>query len=197
MAACRRATRLALRTGGTGHLITLQSLMLVTMGGLLASLLAIIVTPAYRRRVERLTMDRIRKSMPVTEAEIRADKDRMRAQYAIRVHKLEAQNEQQRLLAARQLIETNRRDATIADLEAVAERFKSDFEETANARRVLEHTVTHRLPRLEQQLDDARRLITARDEEMAALKGETTRSPCVRSTRPCRSTPSSAARSSA
>ena len=150
--------------------------MLIALGVLLATLAVILVAPAYRRRIARLTTDAIRASVPITEAEIRADKDKLRAQYAIRVHKLEAQGDQQRLAAARQLVEMNRRDARITELDTELERLRSSLEENVNARRVLEHTVTDRLPRLEQQLGSARTLINARDQEMAALKAETTRS---------------------
>ena len=156
-------------------MFTLQSLMLVALGILLASLVVIGVLPAYRRRIQRLTSDQIRGSIPLTEAEIRADKDKLRAQYAIRVHKLEAQGEQYKLFAARQRIEMNRRDASITELRDEHERLKAAIEENVNARRVLEHTVTDRLPRLEQQLESARALILERDQEMAILKLETTR----------------------
>lgn len=157
-------------------MFTLQSIMLVLLGALLAALVVIAVAPAYRRRVIRLTSERIRQSVPITEAEIRADKDRLRAQYAIRVHKLEAQGEQQKLSAARQRIEMNRRDARIVELETEIEQVGASLEEHVNARRVLEHTVTDRLPRLEQQLEAARGLIGARDKELAGLKAETLRS---------------------
>ncbi|MGE0626647.1 MAG: hypothetical protein AB7O43_02395 [Hyphomicrobiaceae bacterium] len=150
--------------------------MLISLGFLLASLVFIGLSTAYRKRIVRLTTDKIRSSVPITEAEIRADKDRLRAQFAIRVHKLEAQGEQQRLAAARQRIEMNRRDARIAELEAELDAVSASLEEHINARRVLEHTVTDRLPWLEQQLDDARGLIQNRDQEMVALKSETTRS---------------------
>lgn len=157
-------------------MLTLQSLMLVALGILVAALVVVAVLPAYRNRVQRLTSERIRSSIPMTEAEIRADKDRLRAQFAIRVHKLEAEGEHQKLSAARQRIEMNRRDARITELQDEAERIKAALEENVNARRVLEHTVTDRLPRLEQQLTSARQLIEERDSELAQLKGETTRS---------------------
>ncbi len=156
-------------------MFTLQSLMLVALGILLASLIVIGVLPSYRRRIQRLTSDQIRGSVPLTEAEIRADKDKLRAQYAIRVHKLEAQGEQYKLFAARQRIEMNRRDANITELRDEREKIAAALEEHVNARRVLEHTVTDRLPRLEQQLESARALILERDQEMATLKLDTTR----------------------
>src|SRR3954451_10822282 len=111
--------------------------MLVTLGFLLATLLALALAPAFRRRIERLTIERLRASMPLTEAEIKADKDRLRAQFAIRVHKLEQEIEKFRMAAARQLVDINRRDATIAALESEAQRLRAEHEENLNARRVL------------------------------------------------------------
>lgn len=157
-------------------MFTLQSYMLVALGILLAALVVIAILPSYRRRVERLTSDAIRASIPLTEAEIRADKDKLRAQYAIRVHKLEAESEHQKLSAARQRIEMNRRDARITELQDEMERIKAALEENVNARRVLEHTVTDRLPTLEQQLESARTMIVEREQEMTSLKSETNRS---------------------
>lgn len=157
-------------------MLTLQSLMLVALGVLVASLIVVVILPSYRSRVQRLTSERIQRSLPLTEAEIRADQDRLRAQFAIRVHKLEAEAEQFKLNAARQRIELNRRDARITELNDKLEEVRAALEENVNARRVLEHTVTDRLPRLEMQLDSARALILERDQEMGALRTETTRS---------------------
>jgi len=156
--------------------ITIQTAMLVALGFLLAALLALALAPAFRRRTERLTMERMRQSMPMTEAEINADKDRLRAQFAIRVHKLEHEIEKFRLAAARQHVELNRRDAAIASLESDVQRLNSEHQEDANARRVLEHTISDRLPKLEQRLAEARKLIQQRDREMLSLSSEATRS---------------------
>ena len=156
-------------------MITIQATMLVMLGFLLAMLLTLALAPAFRRRAERLTMERVRQSMPMTEAEIIADKDRLRAQFAIRVHKLEQELDKFRLAAARHIVDINRRDATVASLESEVERFKADQEENINARRVLEHTISDRVPKIEQRLSEARKLLEQRDHEMAALSSEATR----------------------
>lgn len=150
-------------------MITIQSAMLVALGFLAASLLALLVAPAFWARAVRLTTRRIKGAMPLSEAEIRADKDRIRAGYAISVHQLESQVEQAKLASARQLIELNRRDASINELEREMDRNKSALEEAQNARRVLEQTVAERLPRVEHRLSEAKRLIFNRDREIAEL----------------------------
>jgi len=148
---------------------TVQTVMLIALGFLAASLLGLLVASAFWSRAVRLTTARIKQSMPVSEPEIRADRDRLRAEYAIKVHKLEMQLEQAKLSRARQHIEINRRDASISTLETDMDRLKVDLEENQNARRVLEQTVTDRLPRVEARLAEAKRLLFNRDREIAEL----------------------------
>jgi len=143
--------------------------MLVVLGFLAASLFALLIAPAFWARAVRLTTSRIKDSLPLTDIEIRADKDRIRAEYAIKVHKLESLVEQVRLAAARQQIELNRRDATINELETTLERLRSTHEETQNARRVLEQTVADRLPKVEERLTDAKKVLFTRDREIEEL----------------------------
>src|SRR3954469_15918955 len=143
--------------------------MLMALGFLAASLLGLLVASAFWSRAVRLTTARIKQTMPVSEPEIRADRDRLRAEYAIRVHKLEMQLEQAKLERARQLIDINRRDASISTLETDVMQLKSGLEENQNARRVLEQTVADRLPRVEARLSEAKRLLFNRDREIAEL----------------------------
>jgi chromosome segregation ATPase len=150
-------------------LISIQSAMLMALGFLAASLLGLLVASAFWSRAVRLTTARIKQSMPVSEPEIRADRDRLRAEYAIKVHKLEMQLEQAKLERARQLIDLNRRDASISTLETDGMQLKADLEENQNARRVLEQTVADRLPRVEARLAEAKRLLFNRDREIAEL----------------------------
>ena len=74
-------------------MISIQSAMLVALGFLAASLLVLVVAPAFWARAVRLTTQRIKNTMPLSEMEIRADKDRVRAEFAVKVHHLERQIE--------------------------------------------------------------------------------------------------------
>jgi hypothetical protein len=143
--------------------------MLVALGFLAASLLALLLASAFWSRAVRLTTRRLKAALPVSEPEIKADIDRLRAAFAIRVHKLETQLEQARLERARQLIEINRRDASISALETDVVTIKAELDENLNARRVLEQTVTDRLPKVESRLAEAKRLLLNRDREIAEL----------------------------
>src|SRR5690606_37065116 len=91
--------------------------MLVVLGFLLATLIALVLAPVYRARAMRLTYKHIRRVLPLTDGELVVDRDRLRAQYAIRIHDLETKLEKARLTAARQQVDVNRRDATITALE--------------------------------------------------------------------------------
>jgi chromosome segregation ATPase len=150
-------------------LISIQTAMLVALGFLVASLLGLLVASAFWTRAVRLTTERIKRSMPVSEPEIKADRDRLRAEYAIKVHKLERQLDQTKLERARQFIEINRRDASIATLESDVVQLRADLDENLNARRVLEQTVADRLPKVEARLAEAKRLLFNRDREIADL----------------------------
>lgn len=154
-------------------MITIQNLMLVALGFLVAALVVALLMPAYRRRAVRLTTEQIKRAMPLTEAEIRADKDRLRAEYAITIHRLEMKLDEANLAAARQLVEINRRDASISRLEGEMGKLATSLEEFENARRVLEQTVTDRLPRVEGRLAEAKKMLFQRDREISSLSQST------------------------
>lgn len=150
-------------------MLSIQTIMLVALGFLVATLLALLVAPMFWSRAVRLTTQRLKARLPLTEAEIKADKDRLRAEYAIRVHKLETKVEQAELVKARHLIDLNRRDAHISILEREVVSLRASLEENQNARRVLEQTVADRLPKVEQRLGEAKTLLFNRDREIAEL----------------------------
>jgi chromosome segregation ATPase len=150
-------------------LLSIQSAMLLALGFLAASLFGLLLASAFWSRAVRLTTARIKQSLPVSEQEIQADRDRLRAEYAIKVHKLETHLEQAKLARARQLVELNRRDASISTLETNIAALKAELEEHQNARRVLEQTVADRLPKVEARLAEAKRLILSREREIAEL----------------------------
>jgi hypothetical protein len=150
-------------------LITLYAAMLVMLGFLIAALIVIVLLPAYRHRIERFTTEALKRSLPLTEEEIRADKDRLRADFAMEVHKLDRKLEDASLSAARQSVEINRRDAKIQELTQALADNKMSVDEHENARRVLEQAILDRLPKVEQRLAETRKLLAARDREIRSL----------------------------
>ncbi len=143
--------------------------MLVALGFFVAALIGFVLAPLYRRRAARLATDALKRTMPLTTSEIRADKDKLRAEYAITIHKLEMRLEEASHSAAKQRVELNRRDAAISGLEGEVVGLKTSLEEHENARRVLEHTITDRLPRVEFRLGEAKKLLFQRDREISSL----------------------------
>jgi hypothetical protein len=156
-------------------LFTFQSIMFVSLGFLCALLLGFVVAPAFWARAVRLTTERMRASLPLTEMEISAERDRLRAENAIRVHQLSARLEQARLSQARQKVEINRRDATVSSLQRRLQAIETEREGSENARRVLEATITQRIPEVEGRLVEARQLLAKRDAEMTTMQGDTGR----------------------
>lgn len=150
-------------------MITLYAAMLVMLGFLIAALIVVALLPAYRRRIERFTTEALKRSLPLTEEEIRADKDRLRADFAMEVHKRDRKLEAASLSAARQSVEINRRDAKIQELTQALADHKMSVDEHENARRVLEQAILDRLPKVEQRLAETRKLLATRDREIRSL----------------------------
>jgi hypothetical protein len=128
----------------------------VALGFLLASLLALMVAPAFWRRAIRLTKRRIEMTMPMSAADIQADKDQLRAEFAIELRRVEVALEKAKDKAARELVEANKRRVEISEIKTELEGARGRLQEKDNANRVLEQTIRRRLPELEGRLKAAR-----------------------------------------
>lgn len=85
-----------------------QSVLFFVLGFLCAGFLALMVAPAIWRRAVTLTRRRVESSIPLTQTEIQADKDRVRAEYAMTTRRLEISVKALREKTAEQLVEINR-----------------------------------------------------------------------------------------
>lgn len=90
--------------------------MYFALGLLAAGLLVLVVAPAVWRRAARLTRTRIEASVPLTRAEINADKDRLRADFAISTRRLEVTQAQLNDKLIAQSADLTRRQEQIAEL---------------------------------------------------------------------------------
>ena len=86
-----------------------ENIMYFALGLLLAGMLALMIMPAVWQRAVRLTKKRIEAATPITMAEFRADKDQLRAEFALSTRRLEMNVEALRRRLADQLREMNRR----------------------------------------------------------------------------------------
>ena len=67
----------------------IENMMYFALGVLVAGLIALIILPAVWKRAVRLTKRRIEAATPITMAEFRADKDQLRAEFALSTRRLE------------------------------------------------------------------------------------------------------------
>lgn len=98
----------------------IQPILFFVLGFLCAGFIAMLVAPAFLRRASRLTQKRIEAASPLTLDEIQADKDRIRAEAAMAIRRLEMGGDAVREKNAAQSVEINRRGEEIKAL--IAER---------------------------------------------------------------------------
>ncbi|TPL54069.1 hypothetical protein [Mesorhizobium sp. B2-4-6] len=93
-----------------------QSVLFFVLGFLCAVFLVSLVAPAVWRRAVVLTRRRLEASLPLTPAEIQADKDRVRAEYAMTTRRLEITVKNLQEKAAEQLVEIGRGREALKEL---------------------------------------------------------------------------------
>ena len=91
----------------------IESLMYVTIGFLFAGLIGVAVMPLVHSRAVRLTTRRMRDALPQSMKEIQADKDLLRAEFAISTRRLEMNLDRFKDKAVNQAVELSRRDDII------------------------------------------------------------------------------------
>lgn len=96
----------------------IEAVMLVALGFLAASLLALAALPALARRADRLARRRAEAAFPLSLAEIAADRDHLRAELAMRERALEQRAESGFAAKAGAMTEVGRRDMAISQLES-------------------------------------------------------------------------------
>ncbi len=132
----------------------IEAIMFFALGFLAASLIALVLLSAVWHRAVRLTTRRIEGAIPVSMAEIQADKDQLRAEFAMSTRRLEASVEQLKLKTTDQLAEIGRKTDVVRQL-------KSDVEETTAA-----------VTSLEAQERALRDKLRATEEELSAKSRE-------------------------
>lgn len=101
----------------------IQTLLFFGLGFLTATFIGLLIGPALHRRTARLTARHIEARMPLTREEIRADKDRIRAEAALKQRRVEIELKTARERVAEQEVELDRqRQALEARLDDLAER---------------------------------------------------------------------------
>ena len=87
----------------------IEPIMFFGIGFLIASLLGLVIIPLVHARAVRLTMRRLEAGTPLSMAEIQADKDQLRAEFAMSTRRLEMTIEQLRSKSTSQLAEIGKK----------------------------------------------------------------------------------------
>lgn len=137
--------------------------MFFALGFLTAGLLAIVLVPSLWKRAERLTKRRIESTTPVRMADIQADKDQLRAEFAMTARKLEMSVEALKQKAAQRLVEIGRKEEVVDRLRTELATQREAGADMSGRIEQLQSTVAS----LEKQLRDAGSKVTDRDRQVA------------------------------
>ncbi|HVX80852.1 MAG TPA: hypothetical protein VHB23_05695 [Devosiaceae bacterium] len=148
--------------------MSIESMMYFALGALVATLVMLMIMPAIWRRAVRLTRKRIEAATPITLAEFRADKDQLRAEFALSTRRLEMNVEALRKRLSEQLGDVNRKRTDLAQL-------KTEREEQLSVVRELEEReaeLRSRILDLERESADLAQRLQLRDRELVEKSAE-------------------------
>ena len=91
----------------------IEPIMYFGIGFLVAALIGLVVVPLVHGRAVRLTMRRLEAATPLSMAEIQADKDQLRAEFAMSTRRLEMSVEQLKTRSTSQLAELGKKGDAI------------------------------------------------------------------------------------
>ena len=148
--------------------------MYIALGALAAGLVALAVIPSIWKRAVHLTERRIEATVPLDVEEIRAEKDRMRAEFALTIRRVEKKLESEREASTHRRIEINQQTEDLHSITAERDAKADAVGELEERERVLRAELRSReeeLVRISANLREAERKIVNRDNEIAILKG--------------------------
>jgi chromosome segregation ATPase len=173
-----------------------EPVMYLAIGFLISMLCGLMILPLVHNRAVRLTTRRIEAATPLSMAEIQADKDQLRAEFAMSARRLELNVDQLKSKTTSQLaelgkktdainrmkLELGEKNATIFALEArekaIKEQLRATEEEFAaktEALRTAEQTLTDKQKELSKtttELSDRSMTADSRQVELAALRSQ-------------------------
>ena len=172
----------------------IEPIMYLAIGFLVSMLFGLMIVPLVHNRAVRLTTRRLEAATPLSMAEIQADKDQLRAEFAMSARRLEMNVEQLKNKTTSQLaelgkksdainrmkIELGEKNATIFSLEArekaVKEQLRATEEEFAAKTELLrnaEQALTDKqgeLARINHELNDRSMTADSRQVELVAVR---------------------------
>jgi len=152
----------------------IEPIMYFGLGFLAATLLALIIMPFVHGRAERLTTRRLEAAIPVSMAEIQADKDQLRAEFAMSTRRLEMSVDQLKRKTTGQLAELGKKADAINQLKAeVGEKTATIFALEAREKTFKDqlHATEDELAAKTDALREAERALADKQAELARLTG--------------------------
>lgn len=146
----------------------IENMMYFALGLLVAGLIALVIMPAVWKRAVRLTKRRIEAATPITLSEFRADKDQLRAEFALSTRRLEMNVETLRKRLAEQLSDVNQKRTDLGALKAEREKHVAVVSEL-EARQV---ELRARILELEKEGTDLAQRLRMRDRDVDVRQGE-------------------------
>src|SRR5439155_19876086 len=141
-----------------GHRM-IEPIMYIGIGFLFAGLLVIGVIPLVHGRAVRLTRKRLEAMTPMSLSEIQAEKDQLRAEFAMTTRRLEMSVEQMKTKSNNQLAELGKKSEAIGRLRLeLNEKTETMFALEAREKQLIE------------ELADARARLATRTESLAATE---------------------------
>ena len=148
----------------------IEPIMFVEIGFLVAGLLVIGVIPLVHARAVRLTQRRLEALTPLSMAEIQADKDQLRAEFAMSTRRLEMSVEQMKAKTSSQLAEIGKKSEAIGRLKfELSEKTASLFAAEAKEKQLADELALYRTDTeiKSTALEDAERALAATQAELA------------------------------
>ncbi|MET0633633.1 MAG: hypothetical protein ABWY92_22450 [Xanthobacteraceae bacterium] len=150
----------------------IEPIMFVGIGFLVAGLLVIGVIPLVHARAVRLTQRRLEALTPLSMAEIQADKDQLRAEFAMSTRRLEMSVEQMKAKTSSQLAEIGKKSEAIGRLKfELSEKTASLFAAEAKEKQLADELALYRTDTeiKSTALEDAERALAATQAEFAQV----------------------------
>ena len=153
----------------------IEPIMYFGIGFLVAALIGLVIVPLVHGRAVRLTMKRLEAATPLSMAEIQADKDQLRAEFAMSTRRLEMSVEQLKAKSTGQLAELGKKSDAINRLkielgEKTATIFALEARDKAlrDQLRATEEEVAVKTA----AMHDAERTLSDKEAELSKMAGE-------------------------
>jgi chromosome segregation ATPase len=153
----------------------IEQAMIFALGFFVAGLLALLFLPAVQRRAARLSARRLEMQLPLSMEEIVAERDQLRAEFAVERRRIEQKLEAAGEAAAEHMGEIGRHTATINDLNGQLTNTREELRAVGEAKDALHRAMTETeatLAATRKALQDESVAHGATRESLETLRGE-------------------------